>query len=92
MLVTRRGARFLLFLLKNNNYNVSVAKDGEEALKIMDSEQIDLIVLDVMMPKIDGYEFTGTLRECNNNLPILMVSAKQMPATVRPLSAQMTHR
>ena len=67
-------------VLKNNNYNVSVAKDGEEALKIMDSEQIDLIVLDVMMPKIDGYEFTGTLRECNNNLPILMVSAKQMPA------------
>jgi DNA-binding response OmpR family regulator len=40
----------------------------------------DLAVLDIMMPKMDGYELTRLLRESNNNLPILMVSAKQLPA------------
>jgi DNA-binding response OmpR family regulator len=67
-------------VLKNNNYTVTVAKDGAEALAAMDAEHIDLVVLDVMMPKMDGYEFTRTLRESDNNLPVLMVSAKQMPA------------
>ena len=66
-------------VLKNNNYTVTVAKNGEEALDVMDKEHIDLVVLDIMMPKMDGYEFTKTLRECDNNLPILMVSAKQLP-------------
>ncbi len=66
-------------VLKNNNYTVTVAKNGEDALEAMDKEHIDLVVLDIMMPKMDGYEFTKTLRECDNNLPILMVSAKQLP-------------
>ena len=66
-------------VLKNNGYTVSVAKNGEEALDVMDKEHIDLVVLDIMMPKMDGYEFTKTLRECGNNLPILMVSGKQLP-------------
>ena len=67
-------------VLKNNGYTVTVAKNGEDALDAMDKEHIDLVVLDIMMPKMDGYEFTKTLRECDNNLPILMVSAKQLPA------------
>ena len=67
-------------VLTNSGYTVTVAKDGEEALRTMDKEHIDLVVLDIMMPKMDGYEFTKTLRECDNNLPILMVSAKQLPA------------
>lgn len=66
-------------VLKSNGYTVTAAKNGEEALDVMDAEHIDLVVLDIMMPKMDGYEFTKTLRECDNNLPILMVSAKQMP-------------
>ena len=66
-------------VLKSNGYTVTVAKNGEDALEIMDKEHIDLVVLDIMMPKMDGYEFTRALRECDNNLPILMVSAKQMP-------------
>lgn len=71
----------LLFrtILEKANYTVFVAKNGEEALDVMDKAHIDLVVLDIMMPKMDGYEFTKTLRECDNNLPILMVSAKQMP-------------
>ena len=66
-------------VLRSNGYTVTSAKNGEEALGVLDKEHIDLVVLDVMMPKMDGYEFTKTLRECDNNLPILMVSAKQLP-------------
>ena len=44
----------------------------------MDREHIDLAVLDIMMPRMDGYEFTKALRSANNELPILMVSAKQL--------------
>ena len=66
-------------VLKSNGYTVTVAKNGEDALDAMDKEHIDLVVLDIMMPKMDGYEFTKTLRECDNNLPVLMVSAKQLP-------------
>lgn len=66
-------------VLKNNGYTVTVAQNGEEALAVMDKEHIDLVVLDIMMPKMDGYEFTKTLRECDNNILILMVSAKQLP-------------
>ena len=70
---------FLSAVLEGAGYTVSVAENGEDALCVMDTEHIDLVVLDVMMPKMDGYEFTKTLRESNNNLPILMVSAKQLP-------------
>ena len=71
----------LLFrtILEKANYTVFVAKNGEDALDVMDKEHIDLVVLDIMMPKMDGYEFTKTLRYANNTLPILMVSAKQLP-------------
>ena len=66
-------------ILENEHYTVSTAADGEKALALMDSEHIDLVVLDIMMPRMDGYEFTKALREVENNLPILMVSAKQLP-------------
>ena len=71
---------FLRALLENAKYTVSVAKNGVEALEVLEKEHIDLAVLDIMMPKMDGYELTETLRESGNNLPILMVSAKQLPA------------
>ena len=71
--------RLFQALLEDAGYRVHTATNGEEALAVMDREYIDLVVLDVMMPKMDGYEFTKVLRENNNNLPILMVSAKQLP-------------
>lgn len=76
-----KNTRLLLkAVLQAENYNVFTAENGEQALEVMDREHIDLVVLDIMMPKMDGYEFTKTLRESDNNLPILMVSAKQLPA------------
>lgn len=71
---------FLSAVLERAGYTVFTAVNGEDALAVMDREHIDLVVLDVMMPKMDGYEFTRVLRESNNNLPILMVSAKQLPS------------
>lgn len=72
----------LLFkaVLESEGYTIFTAVNGEDALSLMDREHIDLVVLDIMMPKMDGYEFTRCLRENDNNLPILMVSAKQLPA------------
>lgn len=75
-----RHIRILLkAVLENANYTVSLAENGRQALEIMDREHIDLVVLDVMMPEMDGYEFTKTLRQSAENLPIIMVSAKQLP-------------
>lgn len=75
-----KNTRFLFkTILEKANYTVSTAEDGEAALSVMEKEHVDLVVLDVMMPRMDGYEFTKTLRNVNDSLPILMVSAKQMP-------------
>ncbi len=76
-----RHTRMLMeAILKAENYTVYTADNGISALKVMDNSHIDLVVLDVMMPQMDGYAFTRLLRETNHNLPILMVSAKQQPA------------
>lgn len=75
-----KNTRLLLkAVLQAENYTVFTAENGENALAVMDQEHIDLVVLDIMMPRMDGYTFTKTLRETNNNLPILMISAKQLP-------------
>ena len=71
--------RLISAVLEAEGYTVFCAENGEEALEVMDREYIDLVVLDIMMPKTNGYEFTKILRETENNLPVLMVSAKQMP-------------
>ena len=76
-----KNTRLLLkAVLEAENYMVVTAANGEEALTAMEHSHIDLVVLDVMMPKMDGYTFTKTLRAADNNLPILMVSAKQLPS------------
>lgn len=64
-------------VLKKNGYNAFCAEDGEMALDILNKEYIDLIISDIMMPNMDGYELTKSLRDANYNLPILMVSAKE---------------
>jgi len=75
-----KNTRLLLkAVLQAENYTVLTAENGRAALDVMEQEHIDLVVLDIMMPQMDGYEFTRTLREGRNNLPVLMVSAKQLP-------------
>ncbi|MCH5160889.1 MAG: response regulator transcription factor [Clostridiales bacterium] len=70
---------FLKEALELEKYIVFTASNGEEALSIYDREFIDLVIVDIMMPKMDGYEFTRQLRSTNKELLVLMVSAKQLP-------------
>ena len=75
-----KNIRFLMReLLEGENYRVFTAENGKDALDILDKESIDLAVVDIMMPVLDGYEFTKELRTFNKDLPVLMVSAKQLP-------------
>ena len=64
--------------LKQNGYKALVAEDGEKALEIMDKEQIDLVISDIMMPNLDGYDLTKSLRDSGYTMPILIVTAKEM--------------
>lgn len=62
--------------LKKNNYTPFEANDGEEALEMLDKQYIDLIITDVMMPKVDGFELIKELRMSEYKLPILLITAK----------------
>ena len=66
-------------ILENEKYNVITASDGVEAFEKFATAHIDLVIVDIMMPNMDGYEFTKELRALNEELPVLMISAKQLP-------------
>ena len=62
--------------LKKNNYSVDSCFDGEEALDYISHGEYDLIITDIMMPKIDGYGFIKQLRNDKNSTPVIMLTAK----------------
>ena len=62
--------------LKKNNYSVDSCFDGREALDFVSYSEYDLIITDIMMPNVDGYEFIARLRESKNNTPVIMLTAK----------------
>ena len=70
------SVKLMKIILNKAGYKVVTASNGIEALEVMDTKHIDLVILDVMMPEMDGYEFTRQLRHSGNNTPILMVTAK----------------
>jgi two-component system response regulator VicR len=63
------------FNLENEGYKVSVAYDGEEALEVFKKDKFDIVILDLMLPKIDGLEVCRIIRE-SSNVPIIMLTAK----------------
>ena len=63
-------------VLTKNGYNVKGISNGREALDCMENDFFDLIISDIMMPEVDGYEFVRLLRECNDKTPVLMITAK----------------
>lgn len=75
--------RLLQAVLEGDGYSVSAAANGEEALQKLEQEHVDLVILDIMMPGMDGYEFTQIVRASREDLPILMVTAKQQPQEKR---------
>lgn len=75
----KNTSRLMKVILKHAGYEVFCAANGLEALNITDKQHIDLIVLDVMMPQMDGYEFTEHMRDGGDQTPILMVTARELP-------------
>ena len=71
--------KLLCAILRMHGFDPVQAEDGVQALEAMGREHIDLAVLDLMMPNMDGYELTRELRAAWEHLPILMVTAKQEP-------------
>ncbi len=65
--------------LTQEGYEVLKAYDGVEALKVLETERVDLLIIDVMMPKLDGIRATLKIRE-DNNMPIIILSAKSEDA------------
>ena len=70
-------------VLERAEYSVITAVNGEDALSLLDSNHVDLILLDIMMPGMDGYTLATELRAAGNTVPILMITAKQLPADKR---------
>ena len=63
-------------VLMKNGYNVRGVSDGQEALDAMQGDYFDLIISDIMMPRVDGYELVCRLRTGGNQTPVLMITAK----------------
>ncbi len=72
----RELRRLFAHVLIKNGYTVKEVGDGKEALDAIDTEYFDLIISDIMMPVMDGYEFVRLLREAGNTTPVLMITAK----------------
>lgn len=71
--------RLFCAILRRAGYDPVPAFDGEEALQKLDEQKVDLLLCDVMMPKLDGFGLTRAIRESGSMLPILMVTAKTLP-------------
>lgn len=63
-------------VLTKNGYTVVGVSNGEEALRAMDASYYDMIISDIMMPKMDGYELVRALREAGMTIPVMMITAK----------------
>jgi len=62
-------------VLVRHGYEVLEAEDGQDALNILDTEMADVIISDIMMPRINGYQLAESLRQAGYNMPILMITA-----------------
>ena len=80
LLVEDEASMRLLTCAKlKHQFTIICAKDGVEALELLERQPVDLIIADVMMPRMDGFTLTRTIRESGSMLPILMLTAKDMP-------------
>jgi len=69
-------ANALATILKRHNYAVDVVNNGEDALYYLETEVYDALILDIMMPKVDGIEVLRRIRSKGNNIPVLILTAK----------------
>ena len=67
--------RLMATVLKRNRFNVLPAANGKEAIDLAENNHVDLMVCDIMLPEVNGYEVTRAIREYNDNMPVIMVTA-----------------
>ena len=72
----RSLSRALVALLERSNYSADAVYDGEEALAYLEAGNYDALILDIMMPKVDGLTVLRRLREKGNPIPVLLLTAK----------------
>ena len=72
----RSLSRAVTALLEKNNYSVDPVYDGEEALAYLEAGNYDAVIMDIMMPKVDGLEALRRLRQQGNAIPVLLLTAK----------------
>ncbi|BBE31901.1 hypothetical protein OSSY52_20420 [Tepiditoga spiralis] len=70
--------KILKMMLKDKNFNIHMASDGEEAVSLISKIPFDLILMDVQMPKLNGFEATKEIRKHNKNIPIIALTANAM--------------
>ncbi len=75
--------RLYEYTLEKNGYQPYTAGDGAEALKLLENMHIDLVILDLMMPTMDGYTFLKTLRDTGSNIPVLIITARDSAQDIR---------
>lgn len=76
----KNARRLMRTVLEQNGYSVVLAEDGQEALDVMDRIKVDLILLDLMMPVMDGFEFLDTIRTQGCDIPVMVITAKELPS------------
>ena len=69
-------SKSLTVLLKHNNYSVDAVYNGQEALEYLEADIYDGVILDIMMPKVDGLTVLKTIREKGNTVPVILLTAK----------------
>ena len=72
----RELSNALVAILTRSNYSVDPVYDGEDALYYLETENYDAVILDIMIPKIDGIEVLKTIRKEGNKIPVIMLTAK----------------
>ena len=75
--------KWLAAVLRTNGFNPILAEDGQAALDLLDHYPVDLLIADIMMPNLDGLNLTRQLRASGSTLPVLMLTALQMPEDKR---------
>ncbi|WP_194973353.1 response regulator transcription factor [Aquiflexum lacus] len=73
----------LEFLFKKEGFMVFIARDGEEAMGIIEENDPELVILDIMMPKVDGYEVCKHIKEKNESVKVVFLSAKSKKQDVQ---------
>lgn len=82
-----KGIRYLLSdILSGNGFQVSMAKDGQESLDCLDKEEFDLVITDIMMPRLDGIEMLKRMKRAGRNEKIIV-----MTGTPRTLGGDLPH-